>query len=625
MKSDHLLSDQWAEELLRNTCQSRFQALEDENRFKMDSILHALERKDMTTLPGGQFSGDHLGPAENDLNWAGEFLSGASQGAESNPVSNEVDNFFGKPPLSAFSESSQWAQDYLEKTSSVGVIGGSRIMAAVAQQPEVEGQKTTGKRSIWSADFLDTAVEQPLNAPVELNLAKPSILSLPPIQPHFLMNGVSSSTYDAFANAPISLSDQVKQDVDKTTLNAGVASLLRENASKIVQETLAPANDREDDELDYWNHMAEEFKKRMNENPEKYDGFFDSPEYELPGLLEGDESGQETAKESESDEYVFSEELKKADEETLDDAFELGMKHLKEGDLPFAVTYFEVACFRQPDVSKHWQYLGIAQAQNEYDLAAIRALKRCLQLEPENLSALMALAVCYTNERMEAQACDTLKRWMLSNPKYNCLLGVEESISASADTSSALQDVARPAANAQFGSVKEMFITAARLYPYEPDADVQCGLGVLFNISGEYEKAIDCFRCALNVRPDDPALWNRLGASLANDGQSASAIAAYRRSLELNPGFNRTRFNIGISCISLGAYKEAVEHFLTVLNLQRLSAANDKAGQHKPGLISQNVWNSLRYVLSMMQRRDLYPRLERRDLDFFNREFGIEF
>lgn len=85
---------------------------------------------------------------------------------------------------------------------------------------------------------------------------------------------------------------------------------------------------------------------------------------------------------------------------------------------------------------------------------------------------------------------------------------------------------------------------------------------------------------------------------------------------------------MGIICVHLGVYREAVEHFLTVLNLQNLTTKDKMPGNlliNRKQVMSDNVWNSLKFVVSMMKRHDLYAKLDERDLEYFNSQFGMEF
>lgn len=149
-------------------------------------------------------------------------------------------------------------------------------------------------------------------------------------------------------------------------------------------------------------------------------------------------------------------------------------------------------------------------------------------------------------------------------------------------------------------------------------------MGVLYNLSSEFDKAVDCFRAALQVNPQNAKVWNRLGASLANGQRSVEAVEAYQQALQLEPGFIRVRYNVGVCCMNLKAYHQAVEHLLTALNMQANAAslrelpAGVTGGQQQ---MSESIWSTLKMVISLMGRSDLHGAVADRNLTVLNEAF----
>jgi peroxin-5 len=339
------------------------------------------------------------------------------------------------------------------------------------------------------------------------------------------------------------------------------------------------------------------------------------------------------------EEYLFEEENIFKDQVN---PFEEGVRIMSEGgNLSLAALAFEAAVQKTPDHVEAWVYLGSAQAQNEKEEAAIRALEHALKLDSNNLAALMGLAVSYTNEGYDSTAYRTLERWL--SVKYPQIIAPSD-LSAAAEMG--FTDRAK-----LHERVTNLFIEAAQLSPdgEHMDPDVQVGLGVLFYGAEEYDKAVDCFSAALhsselgtsNQRSQIHLLWNRLGATLANSGRSEEAIAAYEKALAIHPNFVRARYNLGVSCINIGCHDEAAGHLLSALDMHK---SVEKSGREKAreilggreavsdetldAMTTQNrsttLYDTLRRVFTQMGRRDLAekvvvgvdPEIFRREFDF---------
>ena len=329
----------------------------------------------------------------------------------------------------------------------------------------------------------------------------------------------------------------------------------------------------------------------------------------------------------------------------IKDPFEEGIKILNEGgNLSLAAFAFEAAVQRDPQHIQAWCQLGSAQAQNEKESPAIRALEQAIKLDPGNLSALMGLAISYTNEGYDSTAYRTLERWI--STKYPQIVSPDDLTPPS--------DFGFTDRHMLHEKVTAQFIRAAQLSPdgEHMDPDVQVGLGVLFYGAEEYDKAVDCFEAALastesgttNEPHQAHLLWNRLGATLANSGRSEEAIAAYERALTLNPNFVRARYNLGVSCININVLPEAAQHLLGAMSMHRVveregmqrvkevigedprsSRINEGDVERMVGMNqSTNLMETLKRVFTSMGRRDLMEKVDLgMDIEQFRGEFDF--
>ncbi|XP_049806603.1 peroxisomal targeting signal 1 receptor [Schistocerca nitens] len=597
--------------------------------FRMDSLLEEMREIESSVshhapiqAPGVAVlaAADPVGIAGEDVIWAEEFLASEKQLAADDPV--------GVP-----GEDLIWAEQYLESGKQFD------------QEPDGE--------AIWSSTIETLDKILPVNANRN---AEEYELGFGPNWIDEFFNEYDLNIYDPTFKLHAT-SDELKETAGELIKSVNGTSLETSKFMEFMQQVsdgdivFPPASTADDeskeitskDLVDKWTaEFMQEFGGEGGDLQLQFTDFGRSVNAQalwnkMTEQWDSLEATSSVAKERNSEQDT--EQLYKFDEENpvsgCEDPLVKGKERLAAGDLIGAILYFEAACQQDEKNAEAWLLLGNSQALNEQDPAAIICLMQTLKLDPYNINALKALAISLTNENYPNHACYILERWLFANPKYKDLIADQgqalEGNAQSEETERMMADVLSKAGlrssflkSNYFEKVKNLFIEAARRYPTDVDADVQACLGILFNLSQETDKAVDCFRAALQVRQDDFQLWNSYGATLANGGRSEEAVHAYRRALELYPAFVRARYNVGITCCTLRAYREAAQHFLVSLNQQASISQQQNYRGGSGTIMSDNIWNSLRTVLTLMDDKELLKSVEQRDLEKLSKAFEVE-
>jgi len=228
---------------------------------------------------------------------------------------------------------------------------------------------------------------------------------------------------------------------------------------------------------------------------------------------------------------------------------------------------------------------------------SITAIKRDMNLKPEDARLHFLLGTVYADQGDYSQAVNSLKKCLLLNPglrKASAALAstyqdsgqnqaaLAEYLSlAKSDPSAVVHNVIGSLYFESKDTAKaiEHFKKALKLErTYQPAKTNLCKIYVSKSAEltndGMYQAAIALLLDGIRLFPDEPELHNSLGTAYAENKQFQKAISAYRRALQINPGFTAAKTNMvsgynnqGVKYAKMGQWNEAIEAYNRALNL----------------------------------------------------------
>ena len=259
---------------------------------------------------------------------------------------------------------------------------------------------------------------------------------------------------------------------------------------------------------------------------------------------------------------------------------------------------------------------------------ALERFRHVVDLDPENLPALVWLGEMYLDQGQPVQAEGVYDRALALQPASPAVLaGIGRSALAREDAARAVTYLERalavdPGATSLHYSLGMAYRELGRLElaeqylrqrgggaPGLPDPLLQQSTGLLDSplaherrgsralSAGRHAEAAEAFRAGLALAPDDPTLRHRLGVALDMAGDTRGALAQFEAALAAAPDLADAHFSLGELLARDGRYAEAIARY-------------EAAVESRPGYVDARM--ALADTLSLAGRlRDAAAEFER--------------
>ncbi len=115
------------------------------------------------------------------------------------------------------------------------------------------------------------------------------------------------------------------------------------------------------------------------------------------------------------------------------------------------------------------------------------------------------------------------------------------------------------------GEAIEAYKQAIRIKP--DDATALFMIGVSYNNLSLYNEAIESFKKAVKINPDFEGIYNDLGFAYYKLGRYLDAVDVLRQAIKIKPDYTEAYYNLGFVYRELGWFQEAIETFKQAIRI----------------------------------------------------------